>query len=125
MASSKVFTTHEKPDAADIADRVVLVREGFSYLALAFNLVWLLANRLWLAAAGYVLLVGLIQESGAALGLSEISVGMLQLGLQVMLGACAYDLKRHQLVRRGYELTGVVIAESAMAAQQRHYAHAH
>jgi hypothetical protein len=69
----------------------------------------------------YVLAIIAIVRVADTIGLSEISVILLQLLLQVLLGASAYDLKRHRLSRRGYVCTGVIIADSEIAAEQRFY----
>ncbi|MCY6383149.1 DUF2628 domain-containing protein [Hoeflea prorocentri] len=48
MASYVVLTP---PDGSDKDERAVLIRDGFSFWALIFQIFWLLWNRLWLAAA--------------------------------------------------------------------------
>ncbi len=60
-----VYTVHLKPDSEP-----VLVREGFSWLALLFGPLWLALHRAWLAAAfslaGYVLIAVLLPAPGRA-----------------------------------------------------------
>ena len=48
MASYVVLTP---PDGSDKDERAVLIRDGFSFWALIFQIFWLLWNRLWVAAA--------------------------------------------------------------------------
>lgn len=122
--TAKIFTVHEKPEAAEPADRVVMVREGFSYAAFVFNLFWLLVNRLWGPALGYVIASVALQMGGHALGVSPVSVLVLQFLLQLLVAANAYDLKRMQLAHQGYREAGVLVAESEMAAEQRYYEYA-
>ncbi len=122
--SEKIFTVHEKPYAHEPADRVVLVREGFSYAALAFHVLWLLAHRLWLPAVLYVGFTVMLQVGGHDVGLSPITIIVLQLLLQVLVAANAYDIKRWQLAQLGYREAGVLVADSEMAAEQRYYEHA-
>ncbi|MES2984485.1 MAG: DUF2628 domain-containing protein [Pseudomonadota bacterium] len=119
--SEKTFTVYEKPEAAEPTDRVVLVREGFSFWAFALHILWLLGNRLWLVALGYVVAMGLIVEVGGMLQVSAISIGILQAGLQVLLGFNAYDLEAMTLRRKGYRFAGVIVAESPMHAQRRYH----
>ena len=118
---TNIYTVYECPQKEDIVDRVELVREGFSWLAFFFNILWLLYQRLWIPALGYfLLLIGLSLASEQA-GLSPISTGTLQLFLQTMLGFAAYDLKRWRLTRRGYYFTGIVSGENSLSAQRRYY----
>ena len=124
MASGKIFTVHEKTEAPEPADRVLLVREGFSYAAFVFSVFWLLANRLWGPAFGYVIAMVALHIGGQEFGVSPVSVVVLQLLLQVLVAANAYDLKRMQLAHQGYREAGVLVAESAIAAEQRYYEHA-
>jgi len=86
-----------RPSAAAGTPPVVLVREGFSWVAFLFALPWLLWHRLWLAALLYLALavtIGLLLPGpfGPAAGLA----------LQFLLGAHANDLRRRRLARRGY-----------------------
>ena len=124
MANGKIFTVHEKPEMHEPTERVVLVREGFSYAALVFHVLWLAANRLWLAGFIYAATSVTLMEIGHAIGLSPITTVMLQLLLQALLAANAYDITRWQLNRQGYREAGVLIADSVMAAEQRYYEHA-
>jgi hypothetical protein len=124
MSAGKIYTVHEKPEASDAADRMVLVREGFSWAALIFTVLWLLAQRLWMAAVVYVGLVAAVMFAAEALKLPAPSIAMLQILLQLMLGFVAHDLQRAKLKYRGYRMSGVIVAESEIFAQRRYYEHA-
>lgn len=114
-----IYTIHENLSAADDADRIELVREGFAFWAMAFGALWLLAHRLWLPALGYFIVLVLLNHVGTFYDMSPAALGMLQLGLQFWLGCNAYDIQRWMLENRGYAMRGVVCAESEMLAQQR------
>jgi hypothetical protein len=116
-----IYTVHVKEDLADPAARTQLVREGFSFWAFAFTILWLLANRLWLMSAIYLALMLLLVRGGAAIGLPEASCAILQFGLQLWLGLAAHDLQRAALARRGYDTRGIVVGESELLATQRYY----
>ena len=93
---------------------LVLVREGFSWAAFFLNLPWLVWQRLWLAALGYLVLalaIGLLlpRAPGFVAGL----------GLQFLLGAHANDLRRRALARRGYRLAHVVAERNEDLATAR------
>lgn len=120
-AKGDIYTVHEKPDAPEPSDRIVLVREGFALWAFVLNLLWLLANRLWRMAGLYVLLVLLLGELGRMAGLSPIAIGVAQLGLQFWLGCVAHDAQRAALARRGYTEIDIVCAESALLAERRYF----
>lgn len=121
--SGQIYTVHEKLEAAEPSARVEMVREGFSFWAFVLTVFWLVGNRLWLAAAGYLALVTVMALAGEALALNPISMGCVQLLLQVLLGAHAHDLQRHKLAAQGYREAVVIVADSWLSAQQRYYAH--
>ena len=116
-----IFTVHENPDAADICDRVVLVREGFSFFAFLFTVLWSLYHRLWLLSLVYVVLAAAFYQAIHSLVLQEPVQAILQLGLQCWFGLTARDWQRDALARRGYVETAVVLAENEAFAEQRLY----
>jgi hypothetical protein len=118
---TKIYTAYEKPDLAEPADRLVLVREGFSIWAFLFTVLWLISERLWLATIGYLALIVVIIQAGEQFGASPISLALAQLFVQLLLGFSAYDLKRWTLTRRGYHFTGIVTAENELNATRRYY----
>lgn len=89
----------------------VLVREGFSWGALIFGPLWLLAHRVWvpavLALAAVVLIVVLTRDGTAA---------ALLVALIVLLGLSGQDLRRWSLDHRGYLLAQVVSGRSELDA---------
>ncbi len=119
--SGKIYTTHEKPDAAEPADRLVLVREGFSFWAFVFHGLWLLAHKLWIPFCYYVLTIAVLIFAGHKLGFGDAALAVLQLGLQLLIGLNARDIQRWQLARNGYRMTGIVVGSSELLATQRAY----
>ncbi len=119
--SGQIYTVHEKPDAADPADRLVLVREGFAFWAFVLNALWLLAHKLWIPFCYYVLLIGATLFASHKLGLNNLTLAIIQLGIQYLLALSARDLQRWQLARDGYAMTGIVVAPSELLATQRAY----
>lgn len=92
----------------------VLVPEAFSWTALLFGPLWLLAHRLWLEAAlalGVVLLAGLLLPGSLALPAL--------VAIQLVLGLHAQDLRRRALARRGRPVTQVVAEHDADRALAR------
>ena len=54
----RTYTIHEQPDPAadriDRAERLVFVKDGFSWAAALFAPIWLIVHRLWWPLVGYV-----------------------------------------------------------------------
>ena len=105
----RVYTAHLRAAAPP-----VLVREGFSWGALIFGPVWLLAHRAWLpgvlALSGFVLIAALP-------GLPDR--WLFALVLAWALGLWGNDLRRWSLARGGYLLAHVVAAEDQDTALAR------
>lgn len=116
-----IYTTHSHPEAKDPADQLELVREGFSLLAFLFHALWFLYHRLWVPALVVFVLFVLLVFVGKTYELSPVTVGSLQVLLQLLVGFMACDCKRWVLARRGYRMTGVVVADSELAAHQRYF----
>ncbi len=98
----RFWTAHIRPGAPP-----VLVREGFSWGALIFGPLWLLAHRVWIPAvltlAAAILIVVLTHDGTAA---------ALLVALIVLLGLSGQDLRRWSLDHRGYLLSQVVSGRS-------------
>lgn len=120
-APARIYTVHERTEAAEPSDRVVLVREGFLFWAFLFNGFWLLYQRLWIPFFIYLALVIYVVEGGAHIGLPEATIAVAQVGLQLLLGFSAQDIRRWALARKGYVIRGVVIGDSELHAEQRAY----
>ncbi len=104
----RVWTAHTGPRGAPL-----LVREGFSWTALLFGPLWLLAHRVWdtaLLAAALSLALWLLPWPWGAI---------LNAALMVAIGVFGRDLCRWTLDRRGYLLTDIVAAHDEDAALAR------
>ena len=91
----RIYTAHLHPDRPP-----VLVKEGFSWGALLFGPLWLLAHRAWIAgtiALAVLVLMGWMRPD-------------LTWAVLVVLGFTGRDLVRWGLGRRGYALAHVVAA---------------
>jgi hypothetical protein len=104
-------------------EKSVFLREGFSWGAFVFGLLWLLMQRLWGCAALWLAIIGLL----AGLTLSYLSPGsflLIALALRIFLGLEANALLRRKLSRRRYQLVGVVTATTLENAERTFYSHA-
>ncbi|MFC0220784.1 DUF2628 domain-containing protein [Pseudochelatococcus lubricantis] len=121
-----VYTFHV-PAGASPGDRLALeraevVRDGFSWAALIFQLLWCLWNRLWLVAAGFLALSFALSFGLEWAGVPEAAVGIAGLLFVLLFAFEANNLRRLTLERRGLALRGVVVADSAQEAERRAFA---
>lgn len=94
-----------------------LVRDGFSWGAFAFTVLWFLRHRLWLAAL--LVLVGLVglAFAGRALGLSPFAALIITGLASLLIGMEASSLRRWTYGRRGKPARDAVIAGSQEEAE--------
>jgi hypothetical protein len=105
----KIWTAHERAHASPI-----LVREGFSFGALLFGPIWLIAHGAWIPAAGaFVLTILLLLLTHPPASL------ILLLGLSVLLGLSGRDLVRWSVTRRGFLQSTVVTGRNEYEARER------
>lgn len=119
--SGTIYTVHENAQAREPSDRIVLVREGFSFWAFIFTVLWLLLHQCWRMAGLYLLCMALIEYGAPRLGVGAAGLTLLPLALQVWLGFAAHDARRAALARRGYREIDVVCAESELLAERRYF----
>lgn len=117
----KVYTVHirQKPLKNGDPD-IVLVPEGFSVWAFLFQFVWALFHRLWLVAVIMLLISGMM-EWAFRFAVGDVTALACQLGLGILIGAEAQNLRRWTLQRRGYRLDAVVIGETLDEAELRYF----
>lgn len=99
---------------------LILVKEGFSWPAFVFGIVWALWNRLWIVAG-----VFLVAELALGFGLKLIGMGaevqaLASVGLALVIGFVANDLRSWSLSRwSGFKAEGVVAAGGLQEAERR------
>jgi hypothetical protein len=117
------YTVHEPPggpaDRVERAERLVFVKDGFSFVAMLFTPFWMLANRLWLALLVYIVaLVGLELVVWAS-GMGQQAAGWIMVALHVLVGFESDAIRRWSLARRGYKLIGSVTGRSWDECERR------
>ena len=120
----KTYLVFEPPGGArtlEAADRVVLLREKFSWPALFFAPVWLLWSRLWLGFVGWLVLTVAIAAGVTVLGLKEYA-GFAAAIPSLIVGFEATTLKRRKLLRCGFRETSVIVADDRDSAECRFFA---
>lgn len=114
----RFYTVHLRRPVRDPARDVVLVKEGFSWPAFLFSALWALACRLWLVALALVVVEVALVAGTQALALDPRAAFAVSLGLALVIGFLANDLKRWTLEGRGFAQHAVVAggdAETALA----------
>lgn len=94
--------------------RLVLVPEGFSWLAALLPPLWFLMHRLWL-----VLLLWLALAVLAVVLLPPAVTPYVLIAAQILIGLQAQDLRRWSLARRGLPVAAVVLGGDEDAALLR------
>ncbi|ACB80640.1 conserved hypothetical protein [Methylorubrum populi BJ001] len=117
----RTYTLHVPEGAprgdARALEQAHIVRDGFSWGAFAFTVLWFVRHRLWLAAL--LVLVGLaaLGFAGRALGLSPFAA-LVAVGLaSLLIGMEASSLRRWTYGRRGKPARDAVIAGSQEEAE--------
>lgn len=121
MFGLKSYTVHIRPDAPHAYQDPVLVKEGFSWLALLMPPLWAFLNRLWVLGLVLLVVLGVLGDSPASVGLTELGAGIVSFTLAVIVGFLAADLRRNWLRRKGYVTADIVVAPDEMTARHRFY----
>jgi hypothetical protein len=115
----RVYTVHSSPsDGADgRADPLNLnfIKEGFSWPALVFPVLWLIYHRLWLVLVAYLVVFIGIGAAGEAVG--GPVPGLVMAGLQLLLALEGNELRRWALARRGCTLAGLSAGATLQEAE--------
>ncbi|MDX6807520.1 DUF2628 domain-containing protein [Terrihabitans rhizophilus] len=123
----RIWTVHEPASATtaiERAEKLVLIKDGFSWLAFFFSPLWMLYHRLWLGTLLYVLISAATIAAGLLLPLGSGSEFLLGFVPMLYAGFEGNDLRRRKLERRGYTQIGAVAARSGMEAEVAYFASA-
>jgi Protein of unknown function (DUF2628) len=119
-----VYTVHApSTSAADLraADAFVFARDGFHFWAMILGPFWLVWNRLWLAAIGWVILTVGLEIGLARLGAGRAAIWSAEVLVALLLGLEAGSLKRWTLSRRRWRELDTVVADNEEAAEHRFF----
>ncbi|MEF3367518.1 DUF2628 domain-containing protein [Methylocystis sp. 9N] len=115
-----LFTIHFPPVAAGQrppAEKIVFIRDGFSWPAFFLGPIWLAWRRAWLAAALWTLLLVAIALIAWKLRISRDALSWLTLALGVWFGFEGGRVVAWNLARRGYVEGDLVVGEDAEEAE--------
>ncbi|MFN3230738.1 MAG: DUF2628 domain-containing protein [Alphaproteobacteria bacterium] len=119
IGRTRIYTVHEK---GGLEGQVEFVPEGFSILALIFSFLWLFWYRLWLPGLVVLALSVALIAAPDALGLSQMTGGLLRSVLAIAVALFAFDLRRAGLEARGFQEVGVTTGSSLEEAELRYFA---
>ncbi|MGH6873504.1 MAG: DUF2628 domain-containing protein [Aestuariivirgaceae bacterium] len=115
----KIFTAHRPPQASH--EDAVFIKEGFSWPAFFFSVIWLVLKRLWFPLILYLLALALIFALAARLSLPDTLVFTLVLALNLLLGLEANERRRRALSRRGFIEEGPFVGEDLQEAELKYF----
>jgi hypothetical protein len=125
MARVRFYTVHTRRGPWSDSDlggqETVFVKEGFSWGAFLFSVVWALWHRMWLGAL--VILAGSVALTLASdlLGMPPALDAALGLAWSMLIGFEAQDWRRRSLAWRNYVEVAVVSGASIVDAERRFF----
>jgi hypothetical protein len=121
-----VFTVHEPPlrpaDLMPDPERVLFVRDGFSFWAFLVAPLWMLWHRMWLVLVAYLVLAGGLLAVLLVVGASPAAVIVACLLISLLVGLEAGTLRRVTLRRRGFKEVGLSSGNDREVAERRFFA---
>ncbi len=118
-----VYTVHQPPlragEAAADPERLVFVRDGFSFWAFALAPLWMLRHRLWLVFTFFIAGVAALEIALRLAGIGEPARAAIVFLLLLLVGLEASSLRRWTLGLRGWRNLGVVVGDNLESAERR------
>ena len=121
MKTYLVFEPQAGNHTPEGAERVVFLRDRFSWSALVLGPLWLLWNRLWLGFAFWLGAVALIGAAVTALQLDSFIAALALAVPSLILAFEAAQLRQQRLLASGFREVGVVVAEDIESAERRFF----
>jgi hypothetical protein len=121
MPAYSVLEPRHLGSIAERADRIVFVRDGFSWGAFLLTPVWLVYRKLWLALLAYLVVLAALNAGLWVAGIGP--GGQLLVGALVswLIGMEAGNLRRWTLTRRGWQELGTVVSDDRDEAERRFF----
>jgi hypothetical protein len=116
-----LYTVYEPPgesrDPEDRADKLVFVKEGFSWPALLVPGLWLLYQRMWIELIAFVFFFAVLAWAFGPSDQAQAPLGWASLALVLLFAFEANDLRRASLERSGYRQVGTAVGSGRDAAE--------
>lgn len=115
----RYYTVHTPSGGADEPEDFVFVKDGFSWPALFFPLLWILWQRLWLTLVYYIVFLLVVAWAGRLLG-DDPAIQIATLG-SLLFAFEANGLRRAALTARGFEEIGMSFGRNFGEAEARFF----
>ncbi len=113
----KLYSALIKKDQNNKIEDVVLLDEGFSFLAFLFSGLWFLFHKMWFSTI-FIFAVNIALQAIVGMGfLSKLDGGLLNFSFLIIIAYNAHRWFGEHLVSRGYKITGFVLADSKSEAR--------
>ena len=101
--------------------RTLILPDGFAWLALPFTWIWLIWNRLWVAAVLVFILQGI---AGYLMQIPEFMLGgtLLHLAISLLVALEGRNYRAETLIRKGWTLEQVIAAPDMDTAEDIYFA---
>ena len=119
--SQRLYTVQIDPVSHEDDAGAVFLREGFSWGAALFTVLWAVWRGLWVWAAVLLAVEIAMVSLHAWIGFDPVSWAALLIGYHVVGGCSANDWRRARLARRGHLDAGIVLGRNLVAAEQRFF----
>jgi uncharacterized protein DUF2628 len=120
-----VYTVHQPPghhaDPLPDAERIVFVRDGFSFWAFLVAPIWMLWHRMWLVLLGYVVVLAAADTALSMIGASRTTISVIALFISLLVGLEGSTLRRFSLRRGGFGNVGIVSGADREDAERRFF----
>jgi Protein of unknown function (DUF2628) len=118
---TRIYTVHVRAWAASDDRDAVFIREGFSWGAFFFSVIWALVHRMWLAAVVMLAASVALDIATDLLDLDIVTETAFAVALALIFGWEANDWRRRALERRGFVTAGIVAGRNRLEAEQRFF----
>lgn len=116
-----IYTVHLRPGDALVNQKPIFIKEGFNFIALLFPVIWSFYQRLWLIGLAFIGLEVVLMLLTRGQIVSHFSIAAISAAGHFLAGFTANDWLRSRLVRQGYVLADITVADSQLRAEQRYF----
>lgn len=116
MRDYAILMRDRRPDRAS---EIAVVPFGFSWGAFLFQALWALYRGVWLTAIVLLVAGSAVSLLADMLESDPLAGWIVQVAGALVLGLAANDMRRFELVRRGYRLCAIVAAPTLAEAETR------
>ncbi len=115
----KLYAVFLKDHARNPARDMILVKDGFSWPAFFFTVIWALCKRMWWIAAALFAVIGLVAWTLEAVETPGSISQIMILAVCATIGMAGNDIRRWHLANLGYSEVAVIGAKNIDDAERR------